>query len=137
MKKFFNPYITHLEENQVFVFASNTVGRIEKSNAVSLFKAKHGVIEGRTGQCYVLPLYVFGASMEDNSKKIKQEEVFGRIKKFYKYALSNPRLEFLVCYEGVDPILSRYSKEDMARLFSKTVIPSNIVFSAGFNEFVI
>ena len=152
-RKTHNGNITHLEENQVFVFGSNLGGFHgagsagyasfnEKGNVWrkhSYFEkpmgwkgkwnvkgASEGFQQGTEGKSYAIPTVV----RPGVKRSIPLEEIKESVYKFYEFARANPHLEFLVAYsKGRN--LNGYSHEEMLSVFSGD-IPDNVIFEEGF-----
>lgn len=128
--------ITHLKENQIFVFGSNTEGRHGKGAALlalQKFGAVYGNPQGFQGKSYAI-------ITKDLTKKrhpsIKKEDIIYQIYTLYRYAYDMPDREFLISYSGTKRNLNGYSNQEMADMFSdvKFNIPDNIVFEEEFSK---
>ena len=85
-------WILHLDENQIFVFGSNTRGIHDGGasfTAVANFGAIVGQAEGPQGKSYAIP--TDGASID---------EIQNSISRFVLYAKAHPKLTFLVTEIG-------------------------------------
>lgn len=119
--------ITKLEEGQVFVFGSNTIGRHGKGAAKDAMKwgAKYGQGIGLVGRTYGIPTK--GSSMKV-SLTIQQIKPY--VDNFIEFAKVNPHLIFLVTEIGCN--LAGYKPKDIAPLFEKAVDVPNIHLPARF-----
>ena len=100
--------ITHLSENEIFVFGSNKEGHHGGGAArvaAERFGAQFGVGVGRTGQCYAIPTM-------DGSLDLIREYVEG----FRCYAYCHPGLTFYVTRIGCG--IAGWKDEQIAPLFS-------------------
>lgn len=115
-----SPLITKLEENEIFVFGSNTDGMHTGGAAAmasEFFGAKYGVSEGITGNTYALPTIDFC-----NPYEIKDIE--NNVNKFIKYAKEHPHQIFLVTEIGCG--IARWEIKKIAPLFNKAIFIKNI-----------
>lgn len=122
-----NNNITHLLENEIFVFGSNESGRHGKGAAKTAMKwgAKYGQAEGLQGKTYAIPTV--------NSKisnKLKIEEIAQYVVRFIDYAKENKDKVFLVTEVGCG--LAGYSHKDIAPLFKCAVDVDNIYLPLTF-----
>ena len=118
--------ISHLENNEVFVFGSNESG-IHGAGAAKLafdkFGAVWGVGVGHQGKTYALPTkdYVI--------KTLDLVEIQDYVKEFLIYADKNPDFTFLVTEIGCG--LAGYEPKDIAPLFKgyslNVVLPKKFV----------
>lgn len=142
--------IVKLEENQIFVFGSNTQGRHGKG-------ASKWALEN-AGAIYGQPFHIqgrsFGIITKDLTKKVHpsiyEGEIMMQIIDLYTYAINNSDKEFLVAYRGTGTNLNGYTPKDMARFFRECFdlpfvklfdnipegIPKNIVFEEEFSKLV-
>lgn len=112
--------ITHLKENEIFVFGSNLAGRHGKGAAATarlLFGAKYGVGIGPTGQCYAIP------TKDEKIRTLPLREIKKHVGDFIEYAYSHPNLRFLVTPIGTG--LAGYTAEEIAPMFHGS--PENVV----------
>jgi len=114
--------ISHLKENQIFVFGSNTQGRHGKGSALiarEKFGAKYGQSSGLQGQSYAI-------ITKDLTKKvhpsITKDKIIEQIKNLYQFAKENKEKEFLIAYKN-GKNLNSYSSQEMADMFSSIDIP--------------
>jgi hypothetical protein len=132
--KTYTGLLTHLGENCIFVFGSNTQGRHGKGSALTAniyFGAIYGKARGRQGQSYAIVT-------KDLTKKIHpsipRQVVVDQICILYDYALNHQELEFYIAYNGTNKNLNGYSNQEMAEMFSTFEIPNNIVFELEFSK---
>lgn len=90
-------FITSLEENEYFVFGSNTAGRHGAGAALQAkqqFGAEYGVGVGPTGQCFAFP------TLDDRLQKLPVMELVAYREFFRHYAFEHPELTFYVTKLG-------------------------------------
>ena len=137
-RKTYTGTINSLQDNQIFVFGSNTQGR-HGAGAARTAKVKFGAIygqaEGLQGQSYAIITKDLTKDDKKNPSRTK-EQIIEQIHKLYEFARQNPNKEFLVAYSGTGRNLNYYSNEEMANMFASEPIPNNIVFEEGFNTLV-
>lgn len=117
--------ITHLSENEVFVFGSNRAGRHGRGAALTAlrkFGAKRGQGIGLMGQSYGIPTK--GRKLE----VLTLEEIRVQVQRFLRFATSNPELRFLVTAIGCG--LAGYNPKQIAPMFRNA--PSNVVLPPEF-----
>ncbi len=124
-----------LEDDQVYVYFGNTVGRVETTTAYKLFGAMIGRIDGAMGKCYAICSYEYGE--HGGKDPMKKEFISNRIKRLYHHALKNPDKKFLVEFTSLDALMTMYPSSKMASMFSEFAIPDNIVFEENFNRLII
>ena len=136
MRKTYSGFIHYLNEDQIFVFGSNTQGRHGKGAALTArlrFGAIYGQPEGIQGKSFAI-------ITKDLTKKTHPsrttDQIISQIDKLYEYATFHPEKEFIVAYKSNDRNLNAYSSEDMAKMFASRDIPENIVFDKQFYELV-
>lgn len=137
-RKTYSGMIDTLNENQIFVFGSNTQGRHGKGaakTAVDKFKAVYGQAEGVQGQSYAIITKDLTKDDKKHPSRTK-EEIKEQIHKLYEFAKQHPDKEFLVAYSKEGKNLNYYSNEEMAEMFASEEVPSNIIFEEGFNSLV-
>ena len=109
-------WITRLDENQIFVFGSNTRGIHDGGasfTAVQYFGAIVGQPEGPQGQSYAIP--TDGANLEDIKASVNNLIV---------YAKAHPHLTFLVTEIGCGT--AGYHPMEIGPMFSDAVSVPNI-----------
>ena len=121
--------ITHLQENEIFVFGSNYAGRHGKGAAKTALKfgARFGQGIGLMGQCYGI------ATKDRNLKVLPLLSIQQQIRRFLDFAGQHPELKFLVTPIGCG--LAGYKPKDIALLFYFYKIPTNIVLPDVFLKF--
>lgn len=138
--------IQHLQPHQIFVFGSNPEGRHGKgaAKAAMTFGAIYGQGYGRHGQTYAIVTKNLKAGYTDHKgnafplageRSVSSTFIRAQIDELYTYAHTHPELEFLITYQlDLDAhgralkSLNGYSSLEMAELFFRPEIPSNIVF---------
>jgi hypothetical protein len=119
--------IKSLEENEVFVFGSNTSGRHGKGAAKQAmrFGAKYGQGAGMQGHSYGIPTV---------NARITEKLTLNRIGKyvdgFISCATSHNNLRFLVTRIGTG--LAGWTDEDIAPLFERAAYFNNIYLPQQF-----
>jgi len=134
--KTYKGLITELPPNGIFVFGSNTQGR-HGLGAAKVAREKFGAIYGKAkglqGRSYAI-------ITKDLSKKVHPSieaiEIEVQIADLYWYAKQHSELDFYVAYSTYGKNLNGYSNEDMAKMFTYTIIPENIVFEDGFAKLI-
>ena len=116
-----NDNITHLLENEIFVFGSNESGRHGKGAAKTAMKwgAKYGQSDGLQGRTYGIP--TVNASI---SKSLTLPKIKTYVDRFIEFAKENPQLTFLVTEIGCG--LAGLSHKDIAPLFDDAINIENI-----------
>lgn len=120
-------WIDEMEENEVFVFGSNTRGIHDGGasfTAVQYFGAIVGQAEGPQGQSYAIP--TDGASLAD---------IQASINSFIVYAKAHPHLNFLVTEIGCGT--AGYHPMEISPLFKEAVIVPNIYLPKQFWKYLI
>jgi tetrahydromethanopterin S-methyltransferase subunit A len=106
--------IRNLNENEIFVFGSNTQGRHSKGAALTAqrkFGAKYGVGEGITGKTYALP------TVGNNLSKMSVETIRKHVNRFLRCAAENPDKIFLVTLVGCG--LAGHKVRDIGPMFKE------------------
>ena len=113
--------ITHLENNEVFVFGSNLAGAHGGGAALIAYR-KFGAIWGQgvglQGQSYGIP------TMQGGVETIKPY-----VDEFIEFAKSRPDLTFLVTRIGCG--IAGFTNEEISPLFEKAHDVGNIVLPLG------
>lgn len=155
MKFWSGDKIEKLQENQVFVYGSNPVGRngAGGAKAAMSFGAKYGVGRGLVGQTYAL----ITKNLEEDIgfvekstgivydkggyKSISPEMIIANIKEMYDCARNNPHLQFIITYKretwpngSEKKSLNGYTPTEMIDMFIANEIPNNIVFHNSYKE---
>lgn len=135
-RKTYSGIIKYLNDDQIFVFGSNTQGRHGRGAALTArlrFDAVYGNPEGIQGKSFAI-------ITKDLTKKTHPSrttaQIISQIEKLYKYAILHPDKEFIIPYKCTDHNLNAYSSEEMAKMFASSKIPENIVFDKLFYELV-
>lgn len=100
--------ITELKPNQIFVFGSNLAGRHGKGAALYAkqhFGAIYGAGFGPQGQCYAIP------TKDKDIKTLPLSTIAEYLRKFQRYTLRHPELEFLLTPIGTG--LAGYSIQQL------------------------
>ena len=137
-RKTYTGLVNSLQDNQIFVFGSNTQGKHGAGAARTArdkFGAIYGQAEGLQGQSYAIITKDLTKDDKKNPSRTK-EQIIEQIHKLYEFARQNPNKEFLVAYSSTGRNLNYYSNEEMASMFASEPIPNNIVFEEGFNILV-
>jgi hypothetical protein len=153
---YYSKYITDLDNDEVWVFGSNTLGfhgcgsagyasfgvfgnrwrEFDYANKPDGWKGKwnvkgvsEGLQEGEEGKSYaIITVTKPGAKRSISKKQIKQSVI-----KFYRFAESNPNLKFYVA-QSVTPGYNGYSVEEMMDIWSVEYPPDNVYFYEPFYE---
>ncbi len=119
--------IVKLEDNERFVFGSNT-GGIHGAGAANLahrhFGAHWLVGSGPTGKCYAIP------TKDALFRVLPTSVIKENVDNFFYYAEHHPDLKFLVTEIGCG--LAGYDPKDIAPLFERNPMPDNIHLPARF-----
>lgn len=130
--KFTPENITKLEQNQIFVFGSNTKG-IHGAGAAkfarSNFGAEWGIGEGLTGQCYAFPTKGY------NIETLSLDDIDVSVIHLLGTVVVNTDKEFLLTKVGCG--LAGLEIKDIANLFKKyKPLPSNLVLPKEFYDII-
>jgi hypothetical protein len=121
-RKFTPNNITHLEENEIFVFGSNLAGLHGGGAARVAYKyfgAVWGQGVGLQGQTYAIPTMQGGV-----------ETISPYIDEFISFAKQHPELIFLVTRIGCG--IAGFSDSDIAPLFASAIDVENIILPKSF-----
>lgn len=119
--------ITKLEEGQIFVFGSNTIGKHGKGAAKTALKfgAQYGKGIGLVGKTYGIPTK--GSSMK---VPLTIPQIKKHVDDFIEFAKTNPHLTFLVTEVGCG--LSKMKPKEIAPLFEEAIHLENVHLPARF-----
>lgn len=110
-------FITHLNENEIFVFGSNLAGR-HGGGAARVAYERFGAVMGQgvglQGQCYAIP------TMQGGVDTIKPY-----VEEFIEFARQHQELTFLVTRIGCG--IAGFSDDEIAPLFADAHLLPNIV----------
>lgn len=119
--------ITDLAPGQIFAFGSNLAG-IHGAGAAKLahekFGAKWGCGAGLWGRSYAIP------TKDHNIETLELSVIEDYVGGFLRTAALQPQLEFLVTQIGCG--LAGYSPKEIAPLFLRREIPTNVSLPAEF-----
>jgi hypothetical protein len=143
MNKYIGDIVPDL--NTIFVFGSNTEGR-HGAGAAKVAREKFGAIygkgEGPQGNAYAIPTKDLRVKENNGYRSIPKETIIESIKKFYKYAINHPELNFKVAYRNIEKIsLNGYSGIEMIYMFHQASadynfnIQENVFFSIEWWDF--
>ena len=116
--------ITHLGENEVFVFGSNLAGMHAGGAArvaVNKFGAVWGQGVGMQGQSYAIPTMQGGV-----------ETIRPYVDEFIAYASQHPELKFLVTPIGCG--IAGFTSREIAPLFAEALPLRNVILPRDFVE---
>lgn len=121
--------ITSLKENEIFVFGSNYAGKHGKGAAKDALKfgAKWGQGVGLMGRTYGI------ATKDSRLNVLPIIQIGWQIEKFVRFASAHTELQFLVTPIGCG--LAGYKPKDIAPLFFRFKIPSNVILPDSFLRF--
>lgn len=124
--------ISHLEENQIFVFGSNRSGRHGKGAAKTALSwgAKWGQAEGLQGRTYGIP-----TKDSDVKRILTVKEIKVYVDRFLEFAKSRKDLTFLVTEIGCG--LAKYKPKDIAPLFKEAKDIHNIHLPKRFWKYIL
>ena len=114
-------FITHLGENEIFVFGSNLAGHHGGGAAriaYERFGAKMGQGVGLQGQCYAIPTMHGGV-----------EDIRPYVDEFIAFAQAHGELTFLVTRIGCG--IAGFRDEEIAPLFADAHLLPNVVLPKG------
>ena len=113
--------VNDLQENEVFVFGSNTSGRHGKGAAKTALKwgARWGKGVGMYGRTYAIPTVNASITGKLSLKKIQKY-----VDQFIIFAEENPQYIFLVTAVGCG--LAGWTESDIAPLFTEAATIENI-----------
>lgn len=126
--------ITELDENEIFVFGSNTEGMHiggAARQAYDQFGAEMGVSEGMTGQCYAIPTMSLEPSLGRNAFLNK---IGKAVRMFETHVRNNPDLDFLITEIGCG--IAGYQPQEIAPLFRSMKDLDNVFFSEEFYNII-
>ena len=116
--------ITHLEDNEIFVFGSNLAGA-HGGGAARIAYEKFGAVWGQgvglQGHSYGIP------TMHGGTDKIKQY-----VDQFIEFASQHPEYTFLVTKIGCG--IAGFTIEEIAPLFAEAITLENVVLPIEFVE---
>lgn len=112
--------LTTLEDNEVFVFGTNTIGFHSK------LALKFGAIIGQTGYNGK----TFAISTVQNSTPLSLDRIKMQVEDFIKFAKSNLNLKFLVTKIGCGG--AKYTPDDIAPLFKEAKDLENVYLPKEF-----
>lgn len=134
--KTYTGLIKKLEDNQIFVFGSNTQG-IHGAGAaycaVKYFDAIYGQSKGLQGKSYAI---ITKDLTKNIHPSISKEMIIAQIKELYNFAKTHPNSEFLIAYSAKGINLNGYSNEELAEMFAEIPIIKNIVYEKEFGKLV-
>jgi hypothetical protein len=122
-----------LQDNEYFVFGSNTQGRHGKGAAL-VAKRKFGAIYGQAlgyqGQSYAIVTKDLTRSFHPS---VSRDYIISQIVVLYRYAGYHTNHKYYIAYSGTGTNLNNYSPQEMADMFKAAgPIPSNIIFEETF-----
>lgn len=123
--------IQSLEENEIFVFGSNTIGKHGKGAAKTAMKfgAKYGIGAGLVGKTYGIP-----TKGSDMRVALKIHKIKPYVDDFIEFAKNNPQYVFLVTEIGCG--LAGYSHKEIAPLFKDAIDLQNVVLPEKFARLI-
>ncbi len=119
-------FIKDLDDNEIFVFGSNTLGHHSGGAALYAkehFGAEEGKPQGRQGQSYAIPT-------DGNTLEELEEAVM----RFTKYVVMHPQNKFMLTAVGCGA--AGYSVKQIAPLFQKAYSFGNVYVPADFLPFM-
>jgi hypothetical protein len=121
--------ITSLNENEIFVFGSNT-GGYHGAGAAYLANQKFGALWGKgiglQGQSYAIP------TKDSRIRTLEIKYIAFFVDRFIDHALRNPLNDYLVTEIGCG--LAGYTPEVIAPLFRESISLSNVYLPIRFLE---
>ena len=125
-RRFTPERITHLAENEIFVFGSNLAGAHgggAARTALEHFGAIWGVGVGLQGQSYAIP------TMHGGTDAIRPY-----VDQFIQFAAEHPQFTFLVTRIGCG--IAAFSAGDIAPLFAKAIDMENVILPRDFVDVI-
>ena len=122
MERVSSNQITHLEDDEIFVFGSNLEGMHGGGAALlaaNKFGAKWGIGVGLTGRCYAIPTMHGGVN-----------DIRSYVDDFINYAKKHSSLKFLVTEIGCG--IAGFKVEEIAPLFKDAMTVKNIYLPKRF-----
>lgn len=119
-------FITHLNDDEIFVFGSNKEGLHgggAARTAYERFGAQWGVGTGRTGQCYAIP------TMDGSIDIIRRH-----VDEFTSYAKAHQELTFLVTPVGCG--IAGWKESQIAPLFKEASQLENVSLPEKFRNII-
>lgn len=138
MHRFTPNNITKLNDNEVFVFASNTLGRHiggSAKMAFDNFKAEWGNAVGLKGQSYAIPTLRFSNTELGYSDKLPLEEIGKHIKDYVEFAWDHQELIFLTTLIGCG--IAGFTIEEIGNLFVGLDLPDNLILPIEFEKIIL
>jgi hypothetical protein len=113
--------ISQLNENEILVFESNTLGKHDRgiSKLALTFGAEFGKGIGLSGNTYAIPI-----KGSDLKRYLNLSQIKGYVDKFIEFAKQNKELFFLITPIGSD--FKTYSYKEIAPLFKETLNLENV-----------
>jgi hypothetical protein len=122
--------ISSLNENEILVFESNTIGKHDRGTAKLAveFGAKWGQGIGLVGNTYAIPI-----KGSDLKRNLTLQQIEGYIDKFIEFAKKRQDLFFIVTSIGSD--FKSYSSKEIAPLFIETLELENVSLPSQWYKF--
>lgn len=139
MRETYTGLIKSLHNNEIFVFGSNTQG-LHGAGAAKWAEINAGAIYGQAmglqGQSYAI---VTKDLTKSKHPSVSKKDIVAQIRVLYILAKYMPKYQFMIGYAGKGPLLSGYTNEEMAQMFSLNgaIRPDNIIFEHDFYELVL
>lgn len=139
--KTYSGLISQLNNNQIFVFGSNTEGRHGKGTAkiaYNRYGAKYRQGHGLQGKSY--GLITTNLKHNNGYRSVTKTDITENIRKLYEIANMMKDHEFLIAYTANGANLNGYSSIEMAEMFTNAgggSIPTNIVFENNFYDLIV
>lgn len=131
MERISSDNITKLEDNEVFVFGSNTQG-VHGGGAARFamnFGAVYGQAFGLQGKTFAIPTVDY-----TKSGKMKVSEIKKYVDKFLDFTLKHKDKKFLVTEIGCG--IAGFKVEDMAELFREALEYDNVYLPKRFYDYL-
>ena len=149
-RKTYTGFIENLNNNQIFVFGSNTQGRHGSGTAkiaLNNYGAIYGQGHGLQGNSYGLVTKNLKKGYYDKItnktyhktgiRSINKDDIQINIKNLYEFADLNKNKEFFIAYTANGTNLNGYSSVEMANMFNSfDNIPINIIFEDKFLDLI-
>ncbi len=119
--------ITHLENDEIFVFGSNLAG-MHGGGAARVARLHFGAINGQgvglQGQCYAIPTMQGGV-----------DTIRPYVDEFIEFARTHRELTFLVTRIGCG--IAGFTDQEIAPLFDAALDEENIILPQTFERFIL
>lgn len=126
--EFTKEYIEHIQENEIFVFGSNTEGRHGSGSAKMAlrFGAVYGQARGLQGNSYGIETIDLRVGM----RSVSLEAIEQQVQELINFAIENPDKKILVTKIGCER--AGYTIAEISKCFDWKDFPKNIILPKEF-----